>query len=755
RSNQLAHYLIKQGVGPEVAVGVCLERSLEFVVAVLGILKAGGAYVPLDPDYPAERLRLMIEDAGLRVVLTQGQWLDRLPPGEECQLVDMAAGAVWAGEEQANPAVRVDSQQVAYIIFTSGSTGRPKGVLGLHRGMVNRLHWMWHAYPFTANEVCCQKTSINFVDSVWEMFGPLLQGIATVIISNDEVKDIERFIEVLERYGVTRVVLVPSLLRVILEAREVGTRLSKLKYCVCSGEALPAELAQRFQERLPQCTLLNLYGSSEASADATYHEVAKGEVETRVSIGVSIGRPLSNIQVYILDQHMQALPVGARGELYVGGDALARGYVQRAEVTAEQFVPHPYSATGGERLYRMGDEARYLEDGRIEFLGRHDHQVKVRGFRIELGEIEAVLKSHSGVRQAVVTMREQQQLVAYVVAAEGENRFVSERELAAELRGFLRERLPEYMMPQRWVLLEQMPLTASGKIDRQRLPAPVIERRVDAAEEGEWTAAEEMVAGIWSEVLKLSAVARDENFFELGGHSLLATQVVSRVREMFGVEMPLRRLFEEPTVRGLSRSIEGQLRAGVGVAAQPLTRVLRDGPLRLSFAQQRLWFIDKLEPGNPFYNLPVAVALSGELDVAALEQTITEVMRRHEVLRTHFAEVGGEPVQVIEPPAPLRLLVIDLSALPEHARSAEVRSLAQAEAERAFNLSTGPLLRIQLLRLDEREYVVLLTLHHIVSDNWSMGVLIRELSVLYQAFTNDAEAELPELPIQYADYAAW
>src|SRR6185312_2967067 len=355
----------------------------------------------------------------------------------------------------------------------------------------------------------------------------------------------------------------------------------------------PAELAQRFQARLPQCTLLNLYGSSEASADATYHEVAKGEVETRVSIG----RPLSNIQVYILDQQMQPLPVGARGELYVGGDALARGYVQRAEVTAEQFVPHPYSAIGGERLYRMGDEARYLEDGRIEFLGRRDHQVKVRGFRIELGEIEAVLKSHSGVRQAVVTMREQQQLAAYVVAAEGENRFVSERELAAELRGFLRERLPEYMMPQRWVLLEQMPLTASGKIDRQRLPAPVIERRVDAAEEGEWTAAEEMVAGIWSEVLKLSAVARDENFFELGGHSLLATQVVSRVREMFGVEMPLRRLFEEPTVRGLSRSIEGQLRAGVGVAAQPLTRVLRDGPLRLSFAQQRLWFIDKLEPG--------------------------------------------------------------------------------------------------------------------------------------------------------------
>src|SRR6185312_13040150 len=571
RSNQLAHYLIKQGVGPEVAVGVCLERSLEFVVAVLGILKAGGAYVPLDPDYPAERLRLMIEDAGLRVVLTQGQWLDRLPPGEECQLVDMAAGAVWAGEEQANPAVRVDSQQVAYIIFTSGSTGRPKGVLGLHRGMVNRLHWMWHAYPFTANEVCCQKTSINFVDSVWEMFGPLLQGIATVIISNEEVKDIERFIEVLERYGVTRVVLVPSLLRVILEARDAGARLSKLKYCVCSGEALPAELAQRFQARLPQCTLLNLFGSSEASADATYHEVAKGEVETRVSIG----RPLSNIQVYILDQQMQPLPVGARGELYVGGDALARGYVQRAEVTAEQFVPHPYSAIGGERLYRMGDEARYLEDGRIEFLGRRDHQVKVRGFRIELGEIEAVLKSHSGVRACVVVAREDvagdQRLVAYVVA---------DRESVDEWRQHLKQKLPDYMVPSSIVVLEKLPLTPNGKVDRRALPVPEQLARAQAKQfVAARTPVQEIVAGIWREILRMEEISIEDSFFELGGHSLLGTQVISRVRDAFQIELPLRRLFEGPTIKELAASVEAASRSGQLRTSLPVQRVSRAADL--------------------------------------------------------------------------------------------------------------------------------------------------------------------------------
>ena len=756
RSNQLAHYLLRLGVGPETLVGVCLERSLEFMVAVLGTLKAGGAYVPLDPDYPAERLRLMVEDPGLRVVLTKDQWLDRLPQGDGRQLIDIADGAAWAAESQTNPGVQVDRDDVAYVIFTSGSTGRPKGVLGLHRGMVNRFHWMWNVYPFVADEVCCQKTSISFGDSVWETFGPLLHGVPTVIIGNDEVKDIDRFIDVLERHGVTRVVLVPSLLRVILDAHDIGIRLSKLKYCVCSGEALPSDLVQIFQDRLPQCTLLNLYGSSEVSADATYHEVAKDEVET----SVSIGRPFSNIQIYILDKQMQPLPVGARGDLYVGGDALARGYVQRGDVTAEQFVPHPYSAIGGERLYRTGDEARYLEDGRIEFLGRRDHQVKVRGFRIELGEIEAVLKGHPGVRQVVVTMREQQQLVAYVVATE-ESRFGSEREIAAELGGFLRERLPEYMLPQRWVVLDQMPLTGSGKLDRQRLPAPVIERHLESDEESEWTPAEEMVAGIWSEVLKLPAVARDENFFELGGHSLLATQVVSRVRQMFGVELPLRRLFEQPTVRGLSRSIEEELRVGAGVTVPAMQRLTleereeRGGVSPLSFAQQRVWFLDQLQPESAFYNMGTAMRLKGELNVAALGQALSEIVRRHEVLRTRFVDVSGEPRQEVQPAEDIKLVVTDLSGLEEAEREAEVRREVVSESQTPFDLAHGPLLRVKLLRLSDEDHVIVLMMHHIVSDGWSMGVLIRELTTLYEAYSQDAVSPLPELSLQYADFAVW
>lgn len=760
RANQLAHYLNRQGVGPDVAVGVCLERSLELVVGLLGILKAGGAYVPLDPDYPAERLRLIVEELELRVVLTQTEYLDQLPAHEGRQLVVMGDGAAWAAEEQQNPEVRVSGEHLAYIIYTSGSTGQPKGVLGLHRGAVNRFHWMWTVYPFAAGEVCCQKTALTFVDAVWEIFGPLLQGVPSVIISNDVLKDPDWFLDVLDRHGVTRLVLVPSLLRVMLNAREVESRLSKLKYCVCSGEALPSELAQVFQQRLPECILLNLYGSSEVSADVTYHEVTKDQ---RTGSTVSIGRPLSNVQIYILDTHLRPVPVGARGELCVGGDGLARGYAHHADLTAEKFIANPFSRIPGARLYRTGDDGRYLQDGQIEYLGRRDEQVKVRGYRIELGEIRAVLESHGGVQQAVVTVGEEQQLVGYVVGVEGESWLRSERAVAAELRGYLGERLPEYMVPQRWVVLEHMPLTVSGKVDRQRLPEPSAAGTPEQQAESEWTPVEELVAWIWSEVLKREAAARDENFFELGGHSLLATQVASRVRQVFGIEVGLQRLFEEPTVRGLSRSIEAALRAKEGVAVPPLLRVGVEEReqwgglllLPLSFAQQRLWFLDQLEPGNDSYNMPLAVRLNGELHVAALERTLSEIVRRHEVLRTRFVNVGGEPRQEVLPVEAVKLSITDFSSLSETEQEAAVSETATTESREPFNLSTGPLMRLKLLQLSDEEHVLLLTMHHIVSDGWSIGILIREVSALYGAYIKGQESPLSELSIQYADYAVW
>jgi acyl carrier protein len=384
--------------------------------------------------------------------------------------------------------------------------------------------------------------------------------------------------------------------------------------------------------------------------------------------------------------------------------------------------------------------------------------VKLRGYRIELGEIEAVLESHVGVRQAVVTVREEsagdQRLVGYVV---GES-WSSEREAAAELRGYLKERLPEYMAPQQWVLLEQMPLTANGKVDRKSLPAPTATSAFEQAEEGEWTPVEELVAGIWSEVLKLAAVGRDENFFELGGHSLLATQVISRVREVFGVEVGLRQLFEAPTVRGLSCRIEEELRAGEGVTAPPLARAEREqwgGLLPLSFAQQRLWFLDQLEPGNTSYNIPVAVRLKGELDVASLERTLSEIVRRHEVLRTRFVNGANEPRQEILAPASMTVTLTDFSALNELAREAAVREAVRAESQLPFDLANGPLLRVKLLRLNEAEHVALLVMHHIVSDGWSMDVLIREVRLLYAAYSKGEESPLPELPIQYSDFAIW
>jgi len=553
RSNQLAHHLIRLGVGPESLVGVLMDRSVESVIALLGIVKAGGAYVPLDSSYPKDRLAYMVGDSGAKVLLTKARFVETLP--EHGALV-IRIDADWdriSQQSTDNPPLRAKSQHPAYVIYTSGSTGQPKGVLGLHRGAVNRFHWMWTRYPFTGGEVCCQKTSLSFVDAVWEVFGPLLQGVPSVIFSDDVIKDTDRFIDKLARHGVTRLVLVPSLLRVILDARDITSRLSKLNYCVCSGETLPAELARTFQQRLPECTLLNLYGSSEVSADATYHEVAKDEAGTTVSIG----RPLSNVQVYILDAHRRPLPIGAKGELYVGGDALARGYVQRPDLTAERFIPDAFGGQAGARLYRTGDMARLLAGGDIEYLGRADHQVKVRGYRIELEEIEAILKQHEVVREVIVQAREDVptdvRLTAYIVAEQSDEKTIG------ILREYLRGRLPEYMMPAAFVLMDALPLMPNGKVNRHALPAP--QRTADLEKEFQppRSTTEQEIAALWTELLAVERVGIDDNFFELGGHSLLATQMISRVRMNFGVDLDVKRFFLSPTITTLAELVEQNL----------------------------------------------------------------------------------------------------------------------------------------------------------------------------------------------------
>jgi len=551
KANQVAHYLKKRGVAEEVLVGICLERSLEMVVGLLGILKAGGAYLPLDPNYPAERLAFMLTDAQAPVLLTQEKLLDKIPGHQaETICIDQEWGQI-EKESQENPESGIAGENIAYAIYTSGSTGKPKGVLGLHQGAINRFEWMWERYPFEAGEVCCQKTTLNFVDSIWEIFGPLLKGVPIVIISDEAVKDPSRLVEELAKYEVSRIVLVPSLLRAMLETNpNIATKLKKLKIWATSGEAISKELAERFQAAMRQSRLINLYGSSEVSADVTYYEIGVMEEEER---SIPIGRPIANTQIYLLDGEMKPVPIGGEGEIYLGGEGLARGYLNRAELTKEKFVANPYRE--GERLYRTGDIGRYRGDGQIEYVGRVDHQVKIRGNRVEIGEVEVVLSQYEGVAEVVIVVQEDTSgdnyLAAYIVPDTGITLDIS------ELRNFLRQTLPDYMMPLAFVILEALPLTPNGKVNRQALPVPDQTRPdVESRFVAPRTEIEEQMVKIWTEILGLERVGVYDNFFDLGGHSLLATQVIFQLTDAFHVKIHLRALFETPTIAGLAKQVE-------------------------------------------------------------------------------------------------------------------------------------------------------------------------------------------------------
>ncbi|MBV8858949.1 MAG: amino acid adenylation domain-containing protein, partial [Acidobacteria bacterium] len=763
RANQLARHLLSLGVGPDELVGVCVERSAEMVVALLAVLKAGAAYVPLDPSYPRDRLAFMLDDSRPQVLLTQEGLSHALPQREGMRTLLLDRDWDDISRESDEPAgVSVSNDSLAYCIYTSGSTGRPKGVLISHRGICNRLLWMQTAYPLTADDRLLQKTPYSFDASVWEIFVPLMSGATLVMARPGGHQDSAYLVRVAAEQRITVLQLVPSMLQVVLGERGLG-ELRSLRRVYCGGEVLPASLQESFHASLDS-ELHNLYGPTEVSIDAAHWACVRGDGR-RV---VPIGRPLSNMRVYLLDSLMRPVPVGAPGELYVGGDGLARGYLNRPELTAERFVPHPFSEEPGARLYRTGDLARHLPGGEIEYLGRIDQQVKIRGFRIELGEIEAALRRHYSVRDAVVLAREdapgEKRLIAYVVlhpdlraVAPGDNAETSDGPSIAELRGHIAERLPEYMLPSAFLLLDSLPTLPNGKVNRHALLALKVKQPERGESVAPRTPIEEVLCAVWSELLGVERVGVEDNFFELGGHSLLVTQVVSRVRQVFEVELPLRSLFESPTVASLAATVEQAMRESAGRAPStpPLTAVPRGERTPLSFAQQRLWFLDRLEPGSAAYNIPAAVRLTGALDTAALRRALSAVVSRHETLRTTFAEMDGEPAQLIREAAEVALSVVDLTHLPGPEREAAALGAARAEAALPFDLSRGPLLRAQLLRLSEEEHVLLLTMHHIVSDGWSMGILVQELSRAYAAFASGTEPALPGLPIQYADYAAW
>jgi amino acid adenylation domain-containing protein len=740
RAERVAGRLRALGVGPEVLVGLSMGRSVELIVSLFGILKAGGAYVPLDPTYPQERLAFMLEDARVQLLLTQSALRSKLPvSGVRVVCVDEEGESVADGEPGGTrPAAGPDN--LAYVIYTSGSTGRPKGVMVAHRGLCNLMSAQRACFDVQPGERVLQFASLSFDASIFEIIMAVGGGAALCLIGQDAVLPGPGLIEWLREQRIGVATLPPS----VLLASPAG-ELPDLKTIIVAGEACPAELAARWAVGR---RFLNAYGPTETTVWASTSGPLDG------SRRPDIGRPIANAQTYLLDANLRPVPVGAAGELYVGGLGVARGYLRRPGLTAERFVPDPFSGEPGARLYRTGDLARYLPDGRIEYLGRVDNQVKLRGFRIEVGEVEAALEEHPSVRQSVVAAREDtpgnKRLVAYLVADGGR------APSAGELNEFLREKLPPYMVPTAFVVLGEMPLTPNGKVNRAALPAPDSARPDSGAQpSAPRTPVEEVLAGIWAKVLELERVGVDDNFHELGGHSLIATRVLSRVREAFDVELPIRTIFEAPTVAEMAARVEATMGTPGPSGLPPVRPVERGGELPLSFGQQRLWLKHQLDPATSLYNIPIALHTTGALDVRALERSLNEIVRRHEALRTTFKAVQGRPVQVVAPAGRLEVPVIELRATGADELRLEARRLAVEEGQRPFDLERGPLMRAAVLRLGADSQVILFTMHHIVSDGWSLGVLIDEVAALYNGFAGGTPAALPPLPVQYADYAAW
>lgn len=750
-SNRVAHHLLSLGMAREDPVGLCVERSVEMVVGILAIMKAGGAYVPLDPEYPLDRLAYMLNDAGARVLVKGTGLAEGLADSVE-HLVELADDPL-RHEFSAEPtAVDVRADDLAYVMYTSGSTGVPKGVGVEHRSVV-RLVRETNFLEMGEQEVFLQFAPISFDASTLELWGSLLNGGRLVLAPAGPVS-LEELGSLLTERSVSVVWLTAALFHLMVD--EQLPALQSVRQVLAGGEALSVAHVKRYLQHLPPGSrLVNGYGPTENTTFTCCHVMDR---ESKIGSTVPIGRPIANTRVYVLDACGLPVPVGVVGELYAAGDGLARGYFNQPQLTARAFVPAPLAEAEGERLYRTGDLVRWRDDGVLEFVGRRDHQVKLRGYRIELGELEIVLASQPQVREAVVSCREDspgdKRLVGYVVLEPG-----AEIEVEA-LRANLRNELPAYMVPSSVVVMAAMPLTPVGKLDRSALPSPeddAADARVVKGAEPQG-AVESKLAAIWREVLARDDVGRDENFFEIGGHSLLATQVVSRVRNEFGPAISLRDMFANATVSSMAMLLRRNGATDGGEAhidSPPITPVAHSDGLPLSYAQERLWLLWRVSPRSDAYNIPLTIRLTGALDSDALGATFDEIVSRHASLRTRFVSRDGAPVQLIAASSDGILALTDLSTEPQEQRERLLARRLEALRSGVFDLERGPLLRAELLRLDDDDHVLALVMHHIVTDGWSLGVLFRELSVLYRAFSAGKPSPLPSLPLQYPDYAVW
>ncbi len=750
-ANQLAHYLRNLGVGPDSLVGLCIDRSTALMVAVLGILKAGGAYVPLNADNPKPRLAQQMVDS--TVLITEEKLLAQMPEVTGTTLCIDLHQPLWASLPISNPKPEATPDDLAYILYTSGSTGVPKGVAVRHRNLVNytqaiatRLHLDQH--PDGLNFATVSTIAADLGNTC--IFPALTSGGCLHIVSYDVATDAQLFAAYNAQHPIDVLKIVPSHLHALLQSFEAAQILPR-KFLITGGEALTRNFVEQIASLSPACAILNHYGPTETTVGSLSLLLSDFDWQHSASTTIPIGHPLANTQVYVLDARQQLLPIGVTGELYIAGAGVTAGYLNDSTRTAERFLPNPFVADPTALMYRTGDLVRYLPDGNVEFLGRTDDQVKIRGFRIELGEIEAVLAAHAAVRQAVVLARENsdggKRLLAYVVLRSGLTA------ASDDLRTYLKQQLPDYMVPSAILPLPRILLTPNGKIDRQALPEPELHEAKQFV--GPRTPTEEVVCNIWAEVLRTDRVSTEESFFDLGGHSLLATQVISRIRRTLNVDLPLRSLFETPTVAAIAEQIDRSRRDPNAVEVPQITPVSRDQDLPLSFAQQRLWVLDQMEPNNPLYNIPRSTRMRGALDVNAFTQALNGIVQRHESQRTTFGVKDGEPVQIIAQTLTLDVTLRDLTSLLEDARTSEATRLAQEEGLIPFDLAKGPLVRATLVKIADDDHILLLTMHHIVSDAWSAGIFFQEFSEFYSAALAARPSTLPDLPIQYADYAAW
>ena len=756
RANAVAHRLRAVGVGRETLVALCLERSSELVIAILGVLKAGGAYVPLDPEYPADRLAYVLEDSGAPVLLTQERLLERLPAHDAQTLCLDTEPAHHEETLEAPPSVS-RPEDLAYVIYTSGSTGRPKGVQVEHR-QVARLFTATEAwFNFSASDTWLLFHSYAFDFSVWELWGPLLYGGRLVVPPHWTTRSPELLAELLVAEGVTVMNATPSaFLMAMTELLDVADDL-KLRFVVFGGEALRPLALKPWFERMTVDgpTLVNMYGITETTVHVTYRPLTASDAEQEAS---PIGRPIPDLQLYVLDALLEPVPPGVPGELFVGGAGVARGYLHRPELTAERFLSNPF---GAGRLYRSGDRVRRRADGEIEFLGRLDDQVKIRGFRIELGEIEAALAEHEAVSKCVVRA---------VEASPGDNRLAAwfvpaapagdgdQTALRDAVWATLDEKLPPFMVPSSLALLDTLPLTPNGKLDVRALSTPVWERGREDEAAGLRTETETRIADIWCKVLGIDTVAPGDSFFNLGGHSLLAARVVTQIRESFEIKVSVRAIFEHPTLGAFAAHIDALSSEASPASEQSATApepASHRSHYPLSANQQQLLFFEELDPGGSLYNAGLAIAVSGPLQRELLEQAIKGVMQRHEALRTVFVRQNEVAEQLVLERWNVELPLIDLSALPDDERERELHRLLREHSLRTFDLAAEPMLRTALFRLDDEAHVVLFQPHHIAVDGWSVDILYREVQELYDAAVEGRNPNLPELTLQYRDFAVW